>query len=213
MEPSVPPAFVVVREEGTTLVLRGEHATALRAAEGLFRGGAPVPEPLGLVVKEAGAGAAFGWFLSREAEGMEDLRAVLLRCPPGDPFRRGALRAAGRAVRRLHDAGALHADLHAKNLLVPRAGGEALVLDLDGVKVPPGGLTREQRAAQIRRLDRSLVKLQVVTGTPVSRADRRRLVLAYLGGDRPTPEESARWRRRHRAHLARHRLGWRLGGK
>jgi len=189
----------------------GRFLRELATADGLFRAGAPVPEPLGIVVREAGAGAARGWFLSREIEGVEDLRALLLRLPPGDPARRAALAAAGRAVRRLHDAGALHADLHVKNLLLPRAGGEAVVLDLDGARVLPGGLTREQRAAQVQRLDRSLVKLAYKSGVPVSRAERRRLVLAYLGDDRPTPEESLRWRKRHRSALTRHRLGWRMG--
>jgi 3-deoxy-D-manno-octulosonic acid kinase len=190
----------------------GRFLRELRVSADLLARGVPVPEPLGVVVRAVGAGAARGWFLSREVEGAEDLGEALARLPPGDPARRAALEAAGRAVRRLHDAGALHADLHVKNLLVSRAGGEALVLDLDGTRFPAGGLTRDQRATQIRRLDRSLVKLTVRTGVPVSRADRRRLVLAYLGEDRPTPGESARWSRKHRAHLARHRLGWKLGG-
>jgi len=189
----------------------GRFLRELRVAADLARRGAPVPEPLGLVVVEAGGGAAKGWFLSREVEGVEDLRSVLLRCPPGDPFRRASLRAAGRAVRRLHDAGALHADLHVKNVLVPKEGGDAVVVDLDGARLLPEGLTRDQRATQVQRLDRSLVKLDVKGGVPVSRADRRRLVLAYMGDDRPTEEESRRWRKRHRAQLARHRLGWRFG--
>lgn len=189
----------------------GRFLRELATADALFRAGAPVPEPLGIVVREAGAGTARGWFLSREIEGVEDLRSLLLRLPPGDPARRAALAGAGRAVRRLHDAGALHADLHVKNLLVPVGGGGVTVVDLDGAKVLPGGLGRDQRATQIQRLDRSLVKLGFKSGAAVSRADRRRLVLAYLGEDRPTPEESLRWRKRHRAALARHRLGWRMG--
>jgi tRNA A-37 threonylcarbamoyl transferase component Bud32 len=142
---------------------------------------------------------------------VEDLREALLRLPPGDRGRREALRAGGRAVRRLHDAGVLHPDLHVKNLLVPRGGGEALVLDLDGARVLPGGLSREDRAAQILRLDRSLVKMAFRAGARVPATDRRRLVLAYLGEDRPSGEESRRWRRRLRSQIARHRLGWKLG--
>jgi 3-deoxy-D-manno-octulosonic acid kinase len=189
----------------------GRFLRELRVAAELSRAGAPVPEPLGLVVVEAGAGTAKGWFLSREIEGAEDLRSVLLRLLPGDPARRAALEAAGRAVRRLHDAGALHADLHVKNVLLPKEGGEAVIVDLDGARLLEKGLTRDQRAAQIQRLDRSLVKLDVKAGVSVSRVDRRRLVLAYMGKERPTDEESLRWRKRHRAALARHRLGWRLG--
>lgn len=188
----------------------GRFLNELRAADALFRAGAPVPEPLGLVVQEARVGVARGWFLSREAEGAEDLVALLLRLPPGDAARREALRAAGRAVRRLHDAGGLHADLHAKNLLV-LPDGSVLAADLDGARVLPGGPGRDQRARQILRLDRSLVKLGFRSGRPVPATDRRRLVRAYLGTDRPGREESARWRRRQKAELARHRIGWRLG--
>jgi tRNA A-37 threonylcarbamoyl transferase component Bud32 len=189
----------------------GRFLRELRVAEDLFRRGVPVPEPLGVVVKASAAGTARGWFLSREVEGVEDLRSLLLRLPPGDPARREAMRAAGRAVRRLHDAGALHADLHVKNLLLPRGGGDAIVVDLDGATLQEQGLGRDQRARQILRLDRSLVKLAFKSGRPIPASDRRRLVLAYLGEDRPTREESVRWRKRQRAELARHRVGWRLG--
>jgi hypothetical protein len=188
----------------------GRFLRELSAAEALRRAGAPVPEPLGLVVHPAGAGTARGWFLSREAEGAEDLRALLLRLPPGDPARREALRAAGRAVRALHDAGGLHADLHVKNLLLLPGGG-AMVADLDGARVLDGPLDRGRRGRQILRLDRSLVKLGFRTGRPVPASDRRRLVRAYLGDERLPREESRVWRRRQRGELARHRLGWRLG--
>ena len=188
----------------------GRFLRELRVSDALCRAGAPVPEPLGLVVHKVGAGAARGWFLSREAEGAEDLLTLLLRLPPGDRARRDALRAAGRAVRRLHDAGGLHADLHAKNLLV-LPDGNVLAADLDGARLVPGGLGRDPRARQILRLDRSLVKLGFRTGRAVPASDRRRLVRAYLGEDRPTREESVRWRRRQKSELARHRLGWRLG--
>ena len=188
----------------------GRFLRELSAADALRRAGAPVPEPLGLVVHAAGAGAARGWFLSREAEGAEDLRSLLLRLPPGDRRRREALRAAGRAVRALHDAGGLHADLHVKNLLV-LPDGSVLVADLDGARVHSGGLDRGHRGRQILRLDRSLVKLAFRTGAAVPASDRRRLVRAYLGGERLPREESLRWRRRQKAELARHRLGWKLG--
>ena len=186
----------------------GRFLRELRLLADLRAAGAPVPEPLGLVVRPAGAGTARGWLLTREIEGCEDLRGLLLRTEPGDRSRREALREAGWAVRALHDLRVLHADLHVKNILVPRIGGPAVVLDLDGAEHLEGGLTREQRAVQIMRLDRSLVKLAHKSGRPVPRTDRRRLVRAYLGADRPDPAESLRWRRRHRSDLRRHKLLW-----
>lgn len=189
----------------------GRFLRELRLLAELHGEGLRVPEPLGLVVRTVGAGAARGWLLTREIEGCEDLRGLLLRLPPGDFGRAAALVAAGRAVRALHDAGVLHADLHVKNLLVHGESGAVTILDLDAAERLPGGLTREQRAVQILRLDRSFLKLAARSGAPVSRTDRRRLVRAYLGGDRPTREESLRWRKRQKAELGRHRLSWRLG--
>ncbi len=190
----------------------GRFLRELRLLEDLHREGVPVPRPAGLVVRGGPAGTARGWMLTREIEDVEDLRALLLRTEPGDVARAVALVAAGRAVRRLHDAGVLHADLHVKNILVPRDGGPAVVIDLDDAQRLPGGLRREQRVTQIQRLDRSLEKLSVKAGARLARTDRWRLVHAYMGDDRPSREERDRWVRRHRAHLARHRIGWKLGG-
>jgi tRNA A-37 threonylcarbamoyl transferase component Bud32 len=149
--------------------------------------------------------------LTREIEGVEDLRSLLLRTTPGSLERAVALVACGRSIRRLHDAAVLHDDLHVKNLLVPREGGPATVIDLDGARRLEGGLRREQRVTQLQRLDRSLEKLSLKGGARLARTDRWRLVHAYMGQDRPSREERDRWVRRHRAHLARHRLGWALG--
>jgi len=177
----------------------------------LHGAGAPVPEPLGLVVEEVAAGAVRGWIVTREIERVRDLRAVVLDTEYGDRGRRSALERAGVAVRCVHDAGLLHADLHVKNLLVPDDGSPAVVVDLDGARLQDEGLSRDQRASQLQRLDRSLVKMTVREGAEVSLAERRRLVRAYLGSESPTKDERHRWAKRHRAQLVRHRLGWSLG--
>jgi 3-deoxy-D-manno-octulosonic acid kinase len=190
----------------------GRFLRELRLLQDLTADGVPVPEPLGLVVQDAPAGTARGWMLTREIEGVEDLRALILRTEPGSVERGAALVSCGRAVRRLHDAGVLHNDLHVKNLLVPLDGGPATVVDLDGGKRLAGGLRREQRVTQLQRLDRSLEKLSLKSGARLARTDRWRLVHAYMGKDRPSREERDRWVRRHRAHLARHRMGWALTG-
>ncbi|MHC4820616.1 MAG: lipopolysaccharide kinase InaA family protein [Planctomycetota bacterium] len=192
-----PGARRFLRELRTLAVLHGRDA--------------PVPEPFGLVVEEVAAGAVRGWILTREIAGVRDLREVLLETEPGDAHRRRALEESGRAVRLVHDAGLLHADLHVKNILVRDGGGPAVVVDLDGANLLADGLGRDQRASQIQRLDRSMVKMTVREDAVVSRTERRRLVLAYCGDDRSTPEERERWTKKYRSQLARHRLGWKLG--
>ncbi len=69
----------------------------------------------------------------------------------------------GRAVRRFHDAGGRHGDLHVKNLLL-REGDEHLegvVIDLDKTRITPG-LTPDERMSQLMRLFRSLLKRELI---------------------------------------------------
>lgn len=66
-----------------------------------------------------------------------------------------ALSAAGRAVRALHDAGCLHADLHPGNILVAREG--AFLIDFDRARLFPA-LSPAQRASNLLRLRRAFVK-------------------------------------------------------
>ena len=103
---------------------------------------------------------AWGWrgfLLTREVEAAIDLEGFLY-----DPARlpvihaREALAEAGRSVRRLHDAGVSHADLHPKNLLLAGRTGEVLVIDLDRARAFDGALSDEERLGNLVRLgDRS----------------------------------------------------------
>ncbi|MDH5589163.1 MAG: hypothetical protein OEZ65_07010 [Gemmatimonadota bacterium] len=100
-------------------------------------------------------------------EGGIELAAIL----PGSGDARGvsapdALRAAGRLVTRLAEAGIEHADLNARNLLLVRDGDdlETVVLDLDGCRIAPPSSARSGSAMR-RRLERSLRKLEARSGT------------------------------------------------
>ena len=104
-------------------------------------------------------------------------------------------------MRRLHDAGFEHPDLHLKNLLLTPAG-EVLVLDLDRVRRLPA-LSRERRLAGLFRFDRYAEK-QAARGMPVSRADRMRFLRAYAGADWPGREELRGLAERLARHVARH---------
>lgn len=136
----------------------GRALREMEVTSELRKAGAPVPEVIA-VMGEQIAGPLWApvvatLFLEDSADGLGYLDATK------DPKQRlRALRAAGQAVRRFHDAGGRHADLHVKNLLFRERGSEVevFVIDLDRARVTPG-LTPGERMAQIMRLFRSLVK-------------------------------------------------------
>jgi hypothetical protein len=174
-----------------------EELAILRDARGA---GVPVPEPLGIVSRPRGLGTRRGWLLVREEAGARDLLAFLVGAPSAAERRR-VLRTAGEVVRRLHDAGFEHPDLHLKNLLLQSDGG-VLILDLDRVRRLPS-LARQRRLAGLFRFDRYAEK-QAARGLPVSRADRLRFFRAYAGDDWPERDEVRGLAARLAAHIDRH---------
>jgi hypothetical protein len=144
--------------------------------------GAPVPRPAFVVGRRAAGPVFTAAVATVEEAGTLDALAFLQAGPDRGRIARGA-RAAGRAVRRFHDAGGRHADLHVKNLLLrEEAGGpRCLVVDLDRVRVGAAP-SPAARMAELMRLYRSLVKRGLV-----ERVGRRGLAAflgAYAGRDR-----------------------------
>ena len=172
----------------------------LRALAGARSAGVPVPEALGVVSRPAGLSTRRGWLLAREVADARDALAFLASRPSA-ARRHGVLAAAGRAMRRLHDAGFEHPDLHLKNLLVT-ARGDVLVLDLDAARRRET-LTREQRLTGLFRFDRYAAK-QAAAGRAVSRTDRMRVLRAYAGDDWPLRDEVRDLARRLASHIRRH---------
>lgn len=147
----------------------------------LHRLGLPVPEPLAAVRREEAVGyrAALATRLipdvrplssllaedGKDEDGKDENDGPAARegtSPPAGPL----MARAGTAVGRLHAAGVFHADLNAHNLLLDprRPERPAHVVDLDrGRRLPfplPGPLAR----ANLRRLRRSLRKLELAAG-------------------------------------------------
>jgi len=156
--------------------------------------GAPVPEPA-LVLARRRLGplhvCALGTLFE---EGSLDALAFLQTDPDGQALERAAA-AAGRAVRRFHDAGGSHADLQVKNLLVREEGPRAvcLVIDLDRAE-RRAEIGAEERMAQLMRLFRSLRKRGMVAR--VGPRGIARFFAGYCAGDR-------KLRRALRLHLPR----------
>ncbi len=180
----------------------GRFLAELRVLTDARAAGVPVPEALGIVSRRRGLGLRRGWLLVREVPGAVDLMAFLVASPP-PARRREVLASAGRIVRRLHDSGFEHPDLHFKNLLLaPGDAVRVLVLDLDRVRRLPA-LSRERRLAGLFRFDRYAEK-QASRGLPVSRVDRMRVLRAYAGSEWPARAELRALARRLARHVARH---------
>jgi 3-deoxy-D-manno-octulosonic acid kinase len=170
--------------------------------------GAHVLDVLAAVTRPAGLGWRHG-LVTREVEGAVDLAAVLDAWP--EPARRRALRAAGRAVRRLHDAGVDHVDLNLKNVLLSPAG-EALVIDLDRCTLGAGPAPDAVRERNLLRLLRSWTKLGVYSPESVRRRDPLRLLLGYAPGRDGRPLRRRVVARGRGAGFGCRRVLWRLLG-
>jgi len=184
-----------------TRVLRELEVTArLRAA------GAPVPEPVLALARRRGLGFELAIATRREADTVDAL-AFLESSPGGDRVERACV-GAGSAVRRFHDAGGRHPDLHVKNLLLREheTTCEVIVIDLDRASVD-ADVTPRQRAAELGRLGRSLWKRRVADR--VGPRGAAAFLAAYCAGDAALREALvARLpaeRRKARLHALRYR--------
>jgi len=176
----------------------------------LRRRGAPVPEPVVAVAWRRGAvvRAAVG---TVHVEGATDGLAFLSAQPEPERLLRAAA-AAGRALRRFHDAGGRHADLQVANVLLREeaSGTRAWLVDLDRARVgkPPGP---GRRLRELARLHRSLVK-RGLAGRVGARG-RARFLAAYTGGDRSLRRALLRQLPRERVRLAVHVWGYRVAAR
>jgi 3-deoxy-D-manno-octulosonic acid kinase len=193
-------------------LLRARYLGAERAAHELettarLRArGAPVPEP---VFALATRRPPF-WTLALATvyeEGAVDALTFLASAPDEARVLRAAA-ACGAAVRRFHDAGGRHADLHVKNLLLreTRAGAEAIVIDLDRGGAGSAALPA-RRARELGRLWRSLAKRGVVA--QVGERGAAAFLAAYCAGDRELRSALARHLPAERRRTARHALLYR----
>lgn len=157
--------------------LRGRPASTQRAcAERLLAAGVDVPRPLGVVEDERGS-----TLVSEAIIGAQGLLQTYLQSD--DRARRRFARALGSFVARLHASGVWVPDLKESNVLVQRTGTDLrfVLVDLDRVAVPRGGLSRRRRIANLVQLDRSL-------GAYAERRERLACLVAYQRGLPGEPE-------------------------
>ena len=121
------------------------------------RRGVAAPEVLAARVE--GRLAYRGAIVTVEMTGTVTLLEALRQASDGDR-RRALASSAGRVVAAMHHAGVWHGDLNLTNLLAPARGAvEVTVLDFDRARLTPGPLGARARRRNLRRLARSLRKL------------------------------------------------------
>ena len=207
---------------------RSRHGGAASALGGLYLGCRRIVNTLISAVRLREAGVptpsvlAAGW---RRVLGPLHAHALVTETVPGavnlqtalasrmDTLeRRAALGASGRAVRAMHDAGFLHADLNLANLVLERTAGgsRAHIVDLDRGTFE-GSLTASQKRSNLDRLLRSWEKWRP-GGTPPGPRDAVAFLQAYCGGDRAAMRAYFDDLRRSRRRSRLRRLAWRLRG-
>jgi len=174
----------------------------LRLAALAEEAGVPTPEVLALILEGAGFGSVRAWLLSRHVSGGRPAGEYL-----GQRAAASMARAAGQAVRRMHEAGVDHHDLHLDNIVgaFDSRGARACIVDWD--------------RARLRRLgwnaNRNLFRLwsSLEEDGRVDRRGARRLVRAFVRAyfaGRPAALRDARRYFARRQSLARWFHRWRL---
>lgn len=189
---------------GATLAGARRPFAELAVTARLRDAGAPVPRPLLAIAWRRGPAwnAALGTAFVDDAL---DAAARLAARPDRARLRR-ILTAAGRAVRRFHDVGGSHPDLHVGNLLVRERGEQVdvLVVDLDGARA--GSLQGPaERMVQLMRLYRSLHKRGLLAAAGGERGCLW-FLRAYVAGDRALHQALLSRLPAERRRLARHAL-------
>ncbi len=181
----------------------------LETTAALLDAGAPVPTPVLAVGRRGRAGLWRAALATVEIPDSRSARELLTEGIQAEELLSAAA-AAGSAVRRFHDAGGRHADLHLGNLLLQRGaeGFEVRVIDLDRSRcgAPPDA---SRRMAELGRLYRSAVKRGVA---PLLDSGGTRAFLdAYVGDDAALLSALLAHRARESRRLRLHRLHYRRG--
>ncbi len=162
--------------------------------------------------------------ISREITGAIDLMELLLK-PETDKLvarKRQIINKVAEAVKKMHDAGIYHADLHLKNILVQFAecdSVDAYIIDLDKSRQYEK-IDLHKRMRNIMRLDRSVEKMvrnnKDVFGPgspfPISKTDKLRFLKEYIKTDNKNEKPLRYYLQSYNTSHSLHRLWWVLGG-
>lgn len=178
----------------------------LRTTEALRAAGAAVPRPALAAARRTG----LVWN-ALVATVREEAAPDIVEFFASDPSQARIVRAAeavARAIRKFHDAGGTHPDLHVKNVLLRETDSscEAIVVDLDGARIgaPPDAA---RRMHELARLYRSSLKRGLTSRVDLEA--NRALLRSYVAGDEALGAALARHWPRERRRVAVHAIGYR----
>lgn len=123
--------------------------------------------------------------------------------------KRTLIHQAGRLVRKMHEVGIYHFDLHLKNFIVEMeeaSVGSLYVIDFDRAKIIYP-LKSSKWFANLLRLDRSVEKW-LPKGLWITRTDRLRFLRSYLEGDSERLPFVRTHLRKYPRRKRRYRIGW-----
>ena len=132
----------------------------LAVTETIRQRGVPTLDVVAALVQRVWGPVYWGWLVTRELGDAENLWAVLCNGSYGKGMG-GLLGVVAETVRLMHQQGVYHADLNLKNILVRREREDfkAYVIDFDKARVYPGALPGVLVGKNLRRLLRSVRKL------------------------------------------------------
>lgn len=176
----------------------------------LFRRGVPLPTPVLAISRRRG----FFWrsaIASLDHCNSLDGAAWLATRPNSQQLRKACI-AFARTVRRLHDAGGLHGDLHLRNLLIEsenqddtNAAVRVVLIDLDRARIVQSASAR-QRFRELMRFVRSLEKAGCTE--VISSRLRAHGLSAYCAGDRELRRSMLLWSPVEARRISLHRAAW-----
>ena len=155
-----------------------------------------------------------GNLVSKEIPNSIDLIQYFTRCGKGRVQKglgekRKLIRQAGRLVRKMHEVGIYHSDLHLKNFIVEMGGGglgSLYIIDFDRSKIIYP-LKSNKWFANLLRLDRSVEKWRP-KDLWITRTDRLRFLKSYLKGDGERIAWVRTYLRRYLRRKRRYKIGW-----
>ena len=190
----------------------------LAVSEAARLGGVRTLEAIGVLCQRAHGPFWRLAFLSCEIADSEDMihYACRLADYPEETAaleKRGAIREASAQIRKMHDLGIFHADLHLKNLLLrrrPAGAPEVFVIDFDKAVLGPP-LSAEQRLRNLKRLARSIRKVRVAH-TVLTAWDRVRFLRDYVHGQEGGAALLRDWAKKLASAGAGHEVWWAATG-
>lgn len=170
------------------------------------RRGLPTPAPMALLLVEGPPAFYRAWLAVEELDGAQDLIAHFAS---GRHPSAAELAAVMGLLKRMHELGLEHADLHLGNLLLRRRGSarpEVFVIDLDRAQLHGRPLSFRRSMKDLQRLERSYVKRFGARGE-VQEHVRGLLYELYACGDETLTSRLRAVRRSSKLRIAMHRLG------